>query len=96
MLKKFDNVNNIVGILLLGIAIGGSWWHITGTVDDMSNKVSSLEMKVEEVRRETIDNRARSVAAQDVVQQNTQAIDRMFDVMHQLNITLTRIEERLK
>lgn len=64
---------------LVLFAVGG-WVHY------LLHKVDS---KLEDIKRETADNRERSIAAQDVVKANTEAINKIA-------LILTRIEERVK
>ena len=68
-----------------------SWWFVLvfgfgGWIHYLIHRVDS---KLEDIKRETMDNRERSIAAQDVVKANTDAINKIA-------LILTRLEERVK
>lgn len=75
-----------------------TYWDTT--IKQFDNDVDEVKRLINETRQETIDNRNRSVAAQDVVQENTAAMRKAFSDMqqtlNQLTIVMIRIEERLK
>ena len=77
MMEFLQMLESLWFLLLFGV---GGWVHY------LLNKVDN---KLEDIKRETIDNRERSIAAQDVVKTNTEALNKIA-------LILTRIEERVK
>ena len=65
------------------------WWWLTGIVLIIAGGHFTIIKKLDEIKRETQDNRERSIAAQDVVKNNT-------EMLGELRIVLTEIKTILE